>query len=100
MAMTDDVLTPDQWKTLDYDGIKAMAKRLGVSVRDLLVLAPQNDPFYRGSPGDMAQGEWFQRVWQAGGFSYGAHLRRTHYWCTSQPDLKMHNDMPYLNTDD
>ena len=33
---------------LDYESLKAMAKRIGRPVKDLLALAPGNDPFYAG----------------------------------------------------
>jgi hypothetical protein len=86
---------------ITFDEIKAMAQDMAVATKDLLVLAPQNDPFYCGTPTDLAQAAWFQKVWMGGGFTHGAHLRRMHYWCISQPagkQLKMHNGLPYLNT--
>lgn len=76
-----------------------MAKVQGCPVPDLLALAPQNDPFYVGTPGDMAQAEWFAGVWRKGGFFGGAHLRRVHYWCVSQGNLLQHNGLPYENTE-
>lgn len=36
---------------MDYQTIKREAKARGVSVKDLIALAPQNDPFYVGTPG-------------------------------------------------
>ena len=34
---------------MDYQKIKELAKKSGCSTRDLIVLAPQNDPFYTGT---------------------------------------------------
>lgn len=82
----------------DYETIKSLAKAGGVRINDLLALAPQNDPFYTGTPTDVAQARWFADVWQQAGYSSGVHLRRVHYWCVSRSPL-MHTGEPYLNTD-
>jgi len=39
----------------DYESIKTLAQDIGVSVKDLLALAPLNDPFYSGTPSDIAR---------------------------------------------
>jgi len=83
----------------DYGRIRELAKESGCTVPDLLALARQNDPFYVGTPGDIAQAEWFAEIWRAGRFSRGAHLRRLHYWCVSQGDLQQHNGKAYVNTE-
>lgn len=82
-----------------YRSIKRLAKKVGCRVTDLLALAPQNDPFYAGTPTDKAQANWFADVWQRAGYSTAVHLRRVHYWCVSQQALKLHNGLPYQNTD-
>ncbi len=69
---------------MNYQKIKALAKEWGVSVRDLTALAPQNDPFYMGSPAELKKAEWFADIWQRAGFRSGVHLRRIHYWIVSQ----------------
>lgn len=84
---------------MNYTLIKQAAADNAVSYRDLIVLAPQNDPFYVGTPTDLAQAQWFADVWQRAGYGSGVHLRRVHYWCVSQPDMAMHNGNPYENTD-
>jgi hypothetical protein len=85
--------------TLDYEQIKALAKRTRRSVNDLIVLAPQNDPFYTGTPGDKALGEWFASLWEAFGYGQGVHIRRVHYQVVSQdPPVLMPNGKPYENT--
>ena len=84
---------------IDYSRIKALAKEHGCTVPDLLALARQNDPFYVGTPADIAQAEWFAHLWEAAGFRDGGHLRRMHYWCVSQAGLEQPNGKPYENTD-
>lgn len=82
----------------NYERIKEIAKQAGLKITDFLALAPQNDPFYAGTPSDLQQ-NWFAEVWKAAGYVSGVHLRRVHYWCVSQPKLLMPNGEPYLNTD-
>lgn len=82
-----------------YQAIKDLAKEHNLNIKDLLVLAPQNDPFYAGSPTDCAQAHWFKNVWDAAGYRSGVHLRRAHYWSVSQLALELHNGRPYENTD-
>jgi hypothetical protein len=84
---------------MNYELIKQAAAELGISYRDIIALAPQNDPFYVGTPKDVDQAQWFSDVWEAAGYSSGVHLRRVHYWCVSQGDLKRHDGKPYENTD-
>ncbi len=36
---------------VNYDAIKALAKKRGCKAADLIALAQQNDPFYVGTPG-------------------------------------------------
>lgn len=84
----------------DYETIKAIAKQLGVKVTDLLALAPQNDPFYVGTAGDIEMARWFADIWERTGYETGVHLRRIHYWTVSQsPAVLMPNGLPYENTD-
>lgn len=85
---------------MNYESIKELAKEANCRVTELLALARQNDPFYVGTPTDLAQAEWFlNKIWQPGGFRQGAHLRRLHYWAVSQGNLGDHNGEPYENTD-
>ena len=83
----------------NYEHIKQLAKAVKGRVNDLLALAPQNDPFYAGTPTDEAQAAWFADVWRRAGYVSGVHLRRVHYWCVSQQHLTLHNGKPYRNTD-
>src|SRR2546430_17577230 len=84
---------------MDYDMIKSLAKEMGCKVTDLIVLAPQNDPFYTGTPTDWALAEWFAQLWQAFGYTSGGHIRRAHYQIVSQdPPAVLRNGTPYENT--
>ncbi len=83
---------------MNYGRIKQLAKEQGVTINDLIVLAPQNDPFYTGTPNDLALGEWFASLWQAFGLER-AHIRRVHYQIISQdPPVLLPNGKPYENT--
>jgi len=45
---------------IDYEMVKQLAKKeKGIGVADFLALAPKNDPFYVGSPGQVEKGEGF-----------------------------------------
>jgi hypothetical protein len=85
---------------LNYQDIKALAKRIGCTIPDLLVLARNNDPFYVGTPTQVAQAEWFAGLWERFGYPTGVHLRRLHYRIVGlkEPPV-MHDGRPYLNTE-
>lgn len=63
---------------MDYARIKKTARALGCTVKDLIALAPKNDPFYTGSPAELAKARWFAELWQRFG-GQEAHIRRIHY---------------------
>jgi hypothetical protein len=85
---------------INYEMIKQAAKEHGLSVRDLIVLAPQNDPFYVGTKGDIDKAEWFARLWERFGYTTGVHLRRVHYQLVSQdPPMIKPNGLLYKNTE-
>jgi hypothetical protein len=84
----------------NYETIKAIAKTIGRKVTDLIALAPQNDPFYCGTDGDLSKAAWFRDIWERAGFRAGTHLRRIHYWIVSQsPTVNKPDGTPYLNTE-
>src|SRR5215472_2010818 len=84
---------------MNYEQIKQLARVTEQRVGDLIVLAPQNDPFYTGTPNDWAMAEWFAGVWRAFGYQSGVHLRRIHYQVVSQdPPLALPNGKAYENT--
>lgn len=82
-----------------YQRMKALAARLGHRVTDLLVLHRSNDPFYVGSPAQVAMAEWFTKWWRRFGYDDGAHLRRVHYQLVSQADPRRADGNRYENTD-
>lgn len=84
---------------MDYEQIKQLARATGQRVTDLIALAPQNDPFYTGTPNDLALGQWFASLWQSFGYTRGVHIRRVHYQIISQdPPVVLPNGVPYENT--
>jgi hypothetical protein len=85
---------------MNYEAIKALAKQKGCPITDLIVLAPNNDPFYVGTPGDLKKGEWFADLWRDFRLQWGAHIRRVHYKIISQESpVPMPNGLPYENTE-
>jgi len=87
-------------KSWNYETIKREAKERGTRVTDMIALAPQNDPFYVGTPGDVEIAEWFAGIWHQFGFTEGVHLRRVHYQIVSQETpLLLPNGTPYENTE-
>lgn len=85
---------------MNYAEIKALATASGQRVTDLIALAPNNDPFYAGTPADWKAAEWFADLWQRFGYTTGVHIRRVHYQIVSQsPAVKMPNGTPYENTE-
>ena len=83
----------------DYEGLKDLARQTGIPTKDLIVLSPQNDPFYAGVSARRERAEWFANLWEGFGFPTGSHLRRIHYVLVSQPDpILWPNGNPYENT--
>jgi hypothetical protein len=60
----------------------------------LIVLAPQNDPFYAGTEGQQAMAEWFAGIF---GQSTGVHLRRIHYRLVARGDVVRADGVLYEN---
>jgi len=85
---------------MNYEAIKQHAKENGQRVNDLIVLAPQNDPFYAGTPGDWEMARWFAGLWNAFYDGNSMHVRRVHYKIISQESpVLMPNGLPYENTE-
>lgn len=86
---------------LDYEAIKELARSQRTTVKALLALAPQNDPFYTGAPATLEAAQWFADLWQRLGFEgrTGVHLRRVHYQLVSQESAIKSNGLPYENTE-
>src|SRR5436305_663194 len=88
-------------QTISYEYIKQLARETGQRVTDLIPLAPQNDPFYTGTPGDWARAEWFAGLWRAFRYVTRVHIRRVHYQIISQkPPVLLPNGKPYENTEE
>src|SRR5947209_17167611 len=86
---------------MDYEEIKQLAKLSGQRVTDLIVLAPQKDPFYSGTPNDWALAQWFAGLWNAFGYTNRVHIRRVHYQIISQnPPVALPNGKVYENTEE
>ena len=83
---------------MNHATLKRVAKESHCSVRDLIVLAPQNDPFYAGTETDRLMAEWFRDLWERFGYGLGVHLRRIHYQLVSQENPTKHDGTPYENT--
>ncbi len=64
------------------------------TVKDLIVLASQNDPFNAGSEAQRAMAEWFANAF---GANTGVHLRRIHYRLVSRGDVIRADGVPYEN---
>ena len=82
-----------------YYRIKKLAKEKDVSVENLIVLAPANDPFYSGTKTDVKMAYWFKDLWEEFGFTKGVHIRRIHYKLVSQKVPKKANGTSYENTE-
>jgi hypothetical protein len=83
-----------------YNWIKDLKKQTGKNVPELLALSQHSDPFFIGSPADIAQGEWFARMWKQEYDGHtGVHVRRVHYRLDALGFLKL-DGMPYRNPDD
>jgi hypothetical protein len=86
---------------VNYEQIKQLARATGQRVTDLITLAPQNDPFYTGTPSDWALGEWFAGLWQVFNYQTKVHIRRVHYQIVSQdPPIMLPNGKVYENTEE
>ncbi len=82
------------------DAIVQMAQSSGLAKRDLLVLAPANDPFNSGTPATVVAAEWFAAVLDQHELPAGKHLRRWHYSLTTLTEpVIMPDGEPYENTE-
>src|SRR3990167_1246713 len=84
---------------MDYETIKELAKANDISVKDLLALSPNNDPFYVGSAGQMEKAKWFANVYKQMGSPRECHIRRVHYWLVSKA-LEKPDGSVYENTEE
>jgi hypothetical protein len=68
----------------------------GLPLKDLTVLAVQNDPFRCDTPTGHAEGAWLAGQIEALGLRKAVHLRALHYRLIGRPKP---NGSPYTNTD-
>lgn len=85
---------------MTHDRIMEAAKKLKCSVRDLLALSPQHDPFYVGSKGDLEKANWIAKIYKRMGSPRECHIRRMHYWIVGRADIKKPNGRLYENTEE
>lgn len=84
---------------MNYNEIKKLSKSTKCTVKDLLALSPQNDPFYLGQKSQLELAKWFKDLWDQFGYEEGVHLRRIHYQVLSQdPPVSLPNGKLYENT--
>jgi hypothetical protein len=57
------------------------------TVKDMLVLSQQNDPFYAGNGAEGDKARWFAELWERFGYGSGVHLRRVHYRIVSEGNI-------------
>ena len=82
------------------NALKEMATKWGCSKRDLLVLAPQNDPFNSGTESNAVLARWFASLPKKYGMPSSRHLRRWHYFLQSLDEpVPMPNGENYSNTE-
>ncbi len=83
-----------------YQRLKALQNEIRLEqgrkspIKDLIVLASQNDPFYAGTEGQRAMAEWFAGIF---GQTTGVHLRRIHYRLVARGDVVRHDGVLYEN---
>lgn len=84
---------------INYNTLKQVASRAGLSPSEILALAPQNDPFYVGAKGQLEKGKWFAEIYAKMGSPLNCHIRRVHYWLVTTNAVPKPNGKPYENTD-
>jgi hypothetical protein len=73
----------------------------GVSMKDLTVLATQNDPYRVDTPAGHRDGQWLGDLWpRVRGERPSLHLRGGHYGLLSLGGIVKPNGRPYRNTDE
>lgn len=86
---------------MTFEGLRALKQQTGIPIKNMLALAPQNDPYNIGTPADVRDAEWFMELYNRLGFSNhrDVHIRRVHYRAISQEEpLIMPDGQPYENT--
>ena len=84
---------------MNYQALKRLAKASKVSVKNLMALAPQNDPFYVETKGNIEKAEWLAEIYEELGSPSQVHIRRIHYFLVSREDILKPNGEQYENTE-
>jgi hypothetical protein len=87
---------------LDYASLKTLAKSMKRSVKHLLALSHDNDPFYAGVGRRGEAAQWFADMYRDYGGGRVPHLRRIHYRLVSPPEgvrILLPNGRQYQNTE-
>lgn len=87
---------------MSYEKIKAYAKALGTTIKSMIALGDNNDPFYIGTPNHWKWANWLGEHWRSMGMGEGTHIRALHYRLVSQQEpviMPDKNKSPYLNTE-
>jgi hypothetical protein len=77
--------------------IEAAAQTENWSLKDLTVLAPQNDPFRFDTPSGHRDGVWFAEQLSRFVAARRIHLRGLHYLLVAAASVLKPNGMPYIN---
>jgi hypothetical protein len=92
----------DGHETTPYEDLKILQRAVRLErgrkppIKDLIVLSPQNDPFYAGTPTQAAMAEWFAGIFAQ---STGAHLRRIHYRLVARGNVVRADGVLYENNE-
>jgi len=83
------------------DVLRALKEETGLSLNELSVLAPLNDPFRLDTPANHKLGEWFAEKLKAAGYLSGddsrvIHLRGLHYILVTKK-ARRPDGLPYKN---
>jgi hypothetical protein len=90
MSSPNGYLNPNVW-------LAEHARKLDVPKKELLVLAPNNDPFNCGTDTQVEGAKWFARIYEEVGY-HGIHLRRLHYRAYDAGVLNVFGEV-YQNTE-
>lgn len=82
---------------LGHEAIKTLAGELNRSLRKMIVLTADNDPFVADRGARLEHAQWFTEIWDRLIPPDGVHLRRLHYILMSTAAL-LPNGGPYTNT--
>lgn len=80
----------------EFTSLRGILDAYGGQLKDLTVLAPQNDPFRVDTDSSHRDGAWLADTLEGLGITGQRHLRGLHYICIGQDKP---NGLPYTNTE-